>query len=673
MLVRQVRQLAVIMAVVLLAATFAPPLVPPAAASTGSVTIYGHGWGHGRGMGQFGAQGYATLYSWSAAQILNHFYGGTTSGSIAAGSVITVRLVAQDGSDLTVTSAADFKVAGTTYAAGQAVVARADSSGKYWVATKASCGAAAGSWVEVSGPIVFSSSVADPGTDLGKMLSICGGPTYRGELYLIWADNSARTVNRLLVEDYLRGVVPRESPSWFAAAALQAQAVAARSYGMAEGGENGSRYTYAKTCDTTSCQVYGGAGLNGQRRETTSTDAAVAATANAVRRFGNGSLARTEFSSSTGGWTAGGTFPAVIDEGDSVSSNPRHSWTATLQRADLESRYGLGTFVNINVVTRNGFGQWGGRVTKLQVVGTSNTATLTGEQFRADWGLYSTYFSTEPSSDTLVGPAVVSPTSGRLETVAVGASGAVSHRTSTAASSGSWATVGGVVTADPDLASWGATRIDLFVRGGNAGLYQSTWSSGSGWQQWVDLGGKILGGPAAVAWGPDRLDVFARGQNSALYHRGWTAANGWQPWESLGGWLTSDPDVASSAPGRLEIFARGGDQALWRLAWTGTAWTGWESLGGSLTSGPGATSWGTGRLHVFARGTDHGLIGRVWTSASGWEPWYSLEGRLISAPDAAAQGSGRLDVVTRGTDGDVWQRTWNAGWQPWFRVDDMPA
>ncbi len=83
--------------------------------------------------------------------------------------------------------------------------------------------------------------------------------------------------------------------------ALEAQAVAARSYAMAEGGESGNRFGFAKTCDTTSCQVYGGAGLGGASREAPTTDMAVVHTANVVRRFGNDTLARTEFSSSTGG------------------------------------------------------------------------------------------------------------------------------------------------------------------------------------------------------------------------------------------------------------------------------------------------------------------------------------------------------------------------------------
>ena len=71
---------------------------------------------------------------------------------------------------------------------------------------------------------------------------------------------SNRTVNVIDVENYVRGVLPREVfPSWGSAGggagmnALRAFAVAARTFGLSQ-----TRYPYARTCDTPSCQVYGG-------------------------------------------------------------------------------------------------------------------------------------------------------------------------------------------------------------------------------------------------------------------------------------------------------------------------------------------------------------------------------------------------------------------------------
>ena len=45
------------------------------------IELTGRGWGHGRGLGQYGAYGYAQQ-GWTSTQILDHFYGGTTSGQV---------------------------------------------------------------------------------------------------------------------------------------------------------------------------------------------------------------------------------------------------------------------------------------------------------------------------------------------------------------------------------------------------------------------------------------------------------------------------------------------------------------------------------------------------------------------------------------------------------------
>ncbi|MCC6242304.1 MAG: hypothetical protein IT353_05660, partial [Gemmatimonadaceae bacterium] len=59
-----------------------------------------------------------------------------------------------------------------------------------------------------------------------------GGKRFRGELWFSPTDSGIMVVNRLVVEDYLRGVVPLElgTRALTDRAALEAQAVAARSY-----------------------------------------------------------------------------------------------------------------------------------------------------------------------------------------------------------------------------------------------------------------------------------------------------------------------------------------------------------------------------------------------------------------------------------------------------------
>jgi SpoIID/LytB domain protein len=384
-------------------------LVAPApaaqAAITGDVTFTGHGYGHGRGLGQWGAYGYATAGA-SYQDIVRHYYGGTTISTQPSGPV-TVQLTAQDGLDLYVTSGREFSVAGIAVSAGAAARVTANPDGTFVLSTSLGCAA----------PIVWTTTIpnsrvvssVEPGGDLQAMLSLCtpiGTRQYRGELSVVWGNGGQRTINTVRMEDYLRSVVPRESPaSWGDAAggkgieALKAQAVAARSYAWAE-----NRSSYAKTCDTTACQVYSGAGLGGTSVEDRRTDAAIAGTAEVVMRTAGGAVVRTEFSSSTGGYTAGGEFPAVVDEGDSAS--PYHNWSVKVSATKISAAFGVGELLDIRVTKRNGLGADGGRVTTVQVVGTAKTVTTTGNDVRSKLGLRSDWFSVEGATPP---PPVVAP------------------------------------------------------------------------------------------------------------------------------------------------------------------------------------------------------------------------------------------------------------------------
>src|SRR5690606_12582064 len=144
------------------------------------------------------------------------------------------------------------------------------------------------------------------------------------------------------------------------------------------------------------------------------TDRAIRETARHVRVHADGSIARTEFSSSTGGWTAGGVFPAVKDDGDATSRNPNHTWSQTMSAADLARRLKLPAGVgvaSIRVTGRSGVGDMGGRVTELTWTGTdgvTHRASARPEQdtIRSLLGLKSNWFSvsgfSQAEADALV-------------------------------------------------------------------------------------------------------------------------------------------------------------------------------------------------------------------------------------------------------------------------------
>src|SRR5207253_841768 len=81
---------------------------------------------------------------------------------------------------------------------------------------------------------------------------------YRGAVQAAKVSSTAlQTIDVLSLEDYLLGVVPRESSSSWKPAALQAQAIAARSYTAYKRAHVTSSARY-DICDTTQCQVFGG-------------------------------------------------------------------------------------------------------------------------------------------------------------------------------------------------------------------------------------------------------------------------------------------------------------------------------------------------------------------------------------------------------------------------------
>ena len=80
---------------------------------------------------------------------------------------------------------------------------------------------------------------------------------YRGELILTPRGDGLETVNRLTLQDYLKGVAPAEMPSTWPAEALKAQVLAARTYAVTQArGRASERFDVD---DTTRFQVYLGA------------------------------------------------------------------------------------------------------------------------------------------------------------------------------------------------------------------------------------------------------------------------------------------------------------------------------------------------------------------------------------------------------------------------------
>jgi SpoIID/LytB domain protein len=177
-------------------------------------------------------------------------------------------------------------------------------------------------------------------------------------------------------------------PASWAPAALQAQAVAARTYALFEKAAHQRRYY--QICDTWACQVYRGVGA-----EYASTDAAVKATRGQYLGYA-GRPAFTQFGSSSGGWTVAGGQPylsARSDPYDGWAGNPVHSWSTKVNERALERRYPrIGDLRKITVTARDGNGDFGGRVQSMVLVGAKGRQTISGATFQSVYGLRSTWF-----------------------------------------------------------------------------------------------------------------------------------------------------------------------------------------------------------------------------------------------------------------------------------------
>ncbi len=356
-----------------------------------AVVIEGQGNGHGRGLSQFGSLGWSVSFGRDWNWILDHYYGGTVAGVAPDALRITVALGAFDGLQTAVVagnSNANW-VGGTPGNFGSLVAREVATSGttatyKVWGNASRICPSASdslSSWQYLGEMSAGFNAVGvrfgvpggdDPTTPASSLLGVCDAAGfvrhYRGSIYTTnRSDGANRTINDIEVESYLRGVVPRESPASWADSgngaginALRAQSVAARSYALAQGGSYaGKRYPHAKTCDTDSCQVYGGAATRNSATssvvvlEDSRTDRAINDTRKVIRvRTTNPTVpVSTEFSSSNGDRTAGINFVPVDDDGDKVNYNPWNRWTRVLSASGLASRYGLAKITKVEMVT----------------------------------------------------------------------------------------------------------------------------------------------------------------------------------------------------------------------------------------------------------------------------------------------------------------------------------
>ena len=387
---------------------------PSPASASASLTFYGSGDGHGIGMSQWGAYGLA-LDGWSSTKILTHFYRGTAIEAPALPKKIRVAL-ATDRQKVHLTAQVH-RVRIWVGAPLTGALVAAIPRGETWVvrakgdayAVRDAAGKLVGghTWGSPSKRLFLTYADEDarvfiPEADgiwgegfayargsIGFDLTSCGG-----------ADGCLESVvARLGLEDYVDGI--GEVPASWPMAALEAQAVAARTYAVY------SIVHYGLRADC-GCNMTDGSGdqtyIGYDRESGTDGDRwvkAVAATEGRIVTY-HGDVIQAFYAASDGGhsdsvedvWHGGNPAYAipwltgVCDPGEWTAANPWKSWSETVDVATLTSRLqpytgSIGTVTTFSKIVHAA----GGRIMTANAVGTSGTASVTGSELRAALGL----------------------------------------------------------------------------------------------------------------------------------------------------------------------------------------------------------------------------------------------------------------------------------------------
>lgn len=407
------------------------PLAGSAQTNDDAYVIDGAGWGHGVGMSQYGARAQAESGR-TAEQIIDSYYNGVTVEDVT-GVLSPSSWLLADPEPLWIGLAQNWTFLQFRTQGGSADLCKANdgegacptqtaTSGQNWE-FRALGGGACQFFME-------GSPVGNPGTcratiewdnDSGTILELpeLGRQYAHGTLRIRPAGEGFHVVLEVGIEDYVYGI--GEVPSTWPTEALQAQAIAARTYGMrqalrwGDAGEGGDALDSGRKAQCW-CQLYAsvvdqnyvGYGketeLNGDRWV-----AAVNDTINSVithPEASQESLIIAYYSSSSGGHTDsnvegfGSTVPVPYLVGvpdpwsiDPLANNPFDSWTVEVTGAQIAAAVGLESVAGVAITGNNP----SGTVAEVTITGTLNgldtTIVRSGRSFRSALGMRSIWYS----------------------------------------------------------------------------------------------------------------------------------------------------------------------------------------------------------------------------------------------------------------------------------------
>ena len=230
---------------------------------------------------------------------------------------------------------------------------------------------------------------------------IVNGKRYRGNLIIQPHKAGLTVINRLLIDEYLYGVVPEEMPASWNIEALKAQAVAARTFALYDKLDRKHTKEGFDVCVTTDCQVYGG-----MDSEAATTNKAIDATKGEVIVYLNQPICSV-FHAASGGqtddsinvWNVNVPYLRAVE--DKEEQSPYQSWAVSvtvdnLSKSIKNSYSDIGTIKEIDF---SGLKKNPNKASKSQVVkfigSNKKSVELTKTQLRSLLGLKSSNFTIE--------------------------------------------------------------------------------------------------------------------------------------------------------------------------------------------------------------------------------------------------------------------------------------
>lgn len=339
-------------------------------------TITGSGFGHGVGMSQYGAQGMG-LDGYTASQILTHYFPGTAVNAVALPSANIRVGILQDRTFVAIrgenvpgqTTGGAFNIVIDNAAVIPAIPITAGTVATFTTVNGltevSSNGVVLGAgalvnltWVNAD-TVMHVRSGADAASAVSGFAAQCAANActsrYRYGTLEITSGTFDDTVIDLAVvntlrlsDEYLYGL--GEVPSSWTEAAMQAQAIAGRSYAVNKVGTRSgcNCQIYSTTLDQAFVGYSKEIATMGDRWKQAVNATIVDASTAYVVQYNNRTIS-TYYSSSTGGKSQptsevwGSAFPYLVSVNDPWSLDPRvnngnTSWTATIDQATLVSR-----------------------------------------------------------------------------------------------------------------------------------------------------------------------------------------------------------------------------------------------------------------------------------------------------------------------------------------------